>query len=494
MSPEFPQIAARIFDTPLLIDPGKARVIASAIGGRVLGRAPRVTGADQGGDGPDWDGVPGAVQPRASVLTGSVRADYESEGQALYSVRDGVAIIPVTGTLVHRGAWVGAYSGLTSYEGLSAQVAAAADDPAALGIVLEIDSPGGEVSGLSALAATIRAAAAVKPVRAIIADAALSAAYGIASAATEITIPPSGFAGSIGVITMHADMSRALDAQGVTVTVIAAGAQKADGNPYAPLPEDVRDRFHAQVLQLRDLFAAEIGRGRGARLTADKALATEAAVLIGADAVAAGLADMVAEPADAFRSFAAGLAGTSTAPTAGASAGGAPMAHRNARTPGGTKPRAPARATGTTPDPEAMDAPEDEAMEIDTPPEDAPESEDESEDDAQPEAMDAPEDEAMEDDPAPAAAAAERRRIAAIMDAPEARGRDALARHLALKTATAPADARKIMAAAAADHAGSNSLARRMSGRDAPAPRAGQQGSGVLSLADRYKLKQQKGA
>ena len=145
---------------------------------------------------------------------------------------DGITVIEIAGTLVHRGAWIGQSSGLTSYEGIAAQLQAAIADPAIRGIALDIDSFGGEVAGAFDLADRIRAARAQKPVQAFVADHALSAAYVLASQADRITLPRTGAVGSIGVVAMHSDMSGALDQKGIAVTLIHAGARKVDANPY----------------------------------------------------------------------------------------------------------------------------------------------------------------------------------------------------------------------------------------------------------------------
>lgn len=133
--------------------------------------------------------------------------------------------------------WIGQSSGLTSYEGLATQIDAAVHDPSIRGIALEIDSFGGEVAGAFDLADHVRAARDTKPVHAFLAEHALSAGYALASQATRITLPRTGAAGSIGVITMHTDMSGMLAQKGVAVTLIHAGAQKADGNPVPPCPK-----------------------------------------------------------------------------------------------------------------------------------------------------------------------------------------------------------------------------------------------------------------
>lgn len=297
------QIAQRAFDTPLMIAPAKALGFLSGLGPRITGQEIRFDAVGNA----EHDLSAARQTARASLIGGDLVGRHGDDADAPFPVIDGVAVIAIAGTLVHRGAWIGQSSGLTSYEGLAAQIDAAASDPAIRGIALEIDSFGGEVAGAFDLADRIRAARDAKPVHAFLAEHALSAGYALASQATRITLPRTGAAGSIGVVTMHTDMSGMLAQKGVAVTLIHAGAQKADGNPYAALPEGIRDRLQAELEDLRILFAETVAAGRGARMTMEAALATEAAIFRGAAALKAGLADAVADPRAAFRAFADSL-------------------------------------------------------------------------------------------------------------------------------------------------------------------------------------------
>ena len=99
--------------------------------------------------------------------------------------------------------------------------------------------------------------------------------------------------------------------------MIHSGAHKVDGNPYTPLPDLVRARIQAEIDGIRTLFTETVAAGRCRRLTAGAALATEAECFRGAEAVAAGLADEVSDPASAFAAFAAAMNGRSTVRSAG---------------------------------------------------------------------------------------------------------------------------------------------------------------------------------
>ena len=300
------QIAQRAFNTPLMVDPAKALAFLTGLGPRITGREITFHGIDAGAA----DHAAAALPARASIFGNDLAQRHQRNGAQPFALVDGIAVIEIAGTLVHRGAWIGQSSGLTSYEGIAAQLQAAVGDPGVRGIALDIDSFGGEVAGAFDLADRIRAARSQKPIHAFVAEHALSAGYVLASQADRIILPRTGAVGSIGVVALHTDMSGALTQKGIAVTLIHAGAHKIDANPYQPLPEAVHDQMQRELEVVRFLFAETVAAGRGERLTQAAALATEAAVLRGSDAVAAGLADDVADPVTAFRAFAAAPRGS----------------------------------------------------------------------------------------------------------------------------------------------------------------------------------------
>lgn len=275
-------VAHRVFNTPLMIEPTRGRLIAAFINDRI-------TGKDQ----------------RAGILSDEL--EVSASKSPSYKVVEKIAVITISGTLVHRGAWIGANCGLTSYQGISAQIEEALSDPYVRGIALELDTGGGEVSGAFDLADQIRAARSQKPVWAFVAEHAYSAGYIIASQADRIIVPRTGGVGSIGAVVMHADYSRALEEDGVNITLIHSGTHKVDGNPYEPLPEDVQSKIQAELDAVRQLFADTVALGRDGKLTADQALATEAQTYSAQQAVDLGLADEVSDIRSAFERFAASV-------------------------------------------------------------------------------------------------------------------------------------------------------------------------------------------
>lgn len=291
------RIAARAFNTPLLVEPSKAMAFLSGLGPRILGRRVELA------DGEDMlDGI-AHLPARTSILAGGLTERLRQHGDAPYPVVDGIAVIEIAGVLIHRGGWIGQSSGQTSYEGIAAQIEAAASDPAVRGLALEIDSFGGEVAGVFDLADRIRAIRGSKPVWAFVAEHAFSAGYALASQADRILLPRTGALGSIGVVVLHADLSSQLDQDGVRVTLIHSGRHKVDGNPYQPLPEGVQDDIQREIDVLRFLFAETVAAGRSGQLSQEAALATEAATFRGTEAVAAGLADEVTDLKRGFAAF-----------------------------------------------------------------------------------------------------------------------------------------------------------------------------------------------
>jgi signal peptide peptidase SppA len=316
-----PEIARRAFNAPLLVDPAKAQAFLVGFGARILGGQIVLPVVDV----PQERAERAArVGPRLSIIGGDVAARRRRDGQSLYPVRDGIAIIEATGTMVHRGAWLGNSSGETSYEGLAAQFEAVAADASVRGVAIEIDTFGGQAAGAFDLADLIRSVREVKPVWAFVAESALSAGYIIASQADRIVLPRTGEVGSIGVVAMHVDYSERLAEDGIAVTLIHAGAHKVDGNPFEPLPDPVREEMQAECARLRGIFAETVAAGRGRRMSAEAALATEARVYCGQAAVEAGLADEVSDLRSAFAAFAAKVNGRATTiPFTGAAASGA---------------------------------------------------------------------------------------------------------------------------------------------------------------------------
>ena len=229
-------------------------------------------------------------------------------GRQGYTVTEGgIAVVPVLGPLVTRGDWLTTLLGATEYGAVADALTAAADDSAVRGILLEVDSPGGEVGGLFDLVETIGAVKqqAGKPLWAVAAESALSAAYAIASVADRLYVTRTGEVGSVGVVAVHIDESASDAMAGLKWTLIHAGARKTDGNPHEPLSPRATADIQTDVDALYDELVTAVAANRG--LSAETVRATEAAIYRGDRAVKAGLADRVGTVAQAIADLEATL-------------------------------------------------------------------------------------------------------------------------------------------------------------------------------------------
>jgi signal peptide peptidase SppA len=282
----YPHIASRVFDTPLLIEHSKLVAILHVLGPRLGFDAPVIDV-----DAPctaDLAKTAGDPWRPLDMLVKASRLERRDEG---HYVADGVAVIPIVGTLVQRADWMDAMSGMVGYGQIERMFVSALDDPQVKEILLEIDSPGGEVAGAFDMADRMYEARGQKPMTAIATELAASAAYLIASAADEIVVPRTGTVGSIGVVATHVDYSKALDKRGIAVTFVYAGEKKVDGNPFEPLPAAVRAEWQAEIEEVYGIFVSTVARNRG--LEEDWVRKTEAGMFMGRKAVDVGLANRV---------------------------------------------------------------------------------------------------------------------------------------------------------------------------------------------------------
>ena len=180
----------------------------------------------------------------------------------------------------------------SDYSAIRADLKRALADPSVKTIDLFIDSPGGSVLGLPETADAIHAANRQKPVRAFVTGIAASAAYWLASQASTVSLTPSGEVGSVGVLDLHADISKALDVAGVKITAVTAGEHKTERAPFNALSDDAKAHMQTEVNRWYADFLSAIRRGRGARVSADSNFGAGRMLSSGA-ALAAGMVDFV---------------------------------------------------------------------------------------------------------------------------------------------------------------------------------------------------------
>jgi signal peptide peptidase SppA len=205
---------------------------------------------------------------------------------------DGVAIIPIHGMLTKSASFFSSFMEMTSYDDIEDAIGVALEDPEVKSILLDVDSPGGEVSGLFDLVDFIYESRETKPIYAIANDYAFSVAYAIASAASKIFVNRTSGVGSIGVIASHVDVSEFDKKEGIKYTTIFAGDKKNDLSPHEPISNEAIFDLQKEVDRLYGMFVATVARNRNVSIAQIKA--TQAALYYGADALSLGLADEVA--------------------------------------------------------------------------------------------------------------------------------------------------------------------------------------------------------
>ena len=240
-------------------------------------------------------GEPASEETRFQVNTDRVLRDTRKQ-MAAASTGTGIAVLPLYGVVTQRGNMVDDISGpgSTSTQQFTSVLRQMLADDTVGQILIDIDSPGGSVYGVSELASEIVKARAQKPVIAVANSLAASAAYWIGCSASEFYVTPGGEVGSIGVWQAHFDYSKALEEEGVKPTLISAGKFKVEGNPYVPLDKQAQAFMQSRVDDYYNAFIEAVAQGRGVSASEVRSGMGEGRVL-GADAaLAAGMVDGIA--------------------------------------------------------------------------------------------------------------------------------------------------------------------------------------------------------
>jgi signal peptide peptidase SppA len=214
-----------------------------------------------------------------------------------------IGILPIQGVIGERMNMLDDFSGGTSTELIAKQFRAMLNDPAIQAIVLDINSPGGVARSVQELAQEIVAARGIKPIVAQVNTLAASAAYWIAAAADEIVVTPSGTAGSIGVYTVHEDISKMMEMDGIKETLIYAGEFKVLGNPLEPLSDQAKSVLQERVDGLYAAFVRSVASGRGVSLTHVNEQFGQGLMFGAEDLIKRGMADKIASMSETLARF-----------------------------------------------------------------------------------------------------------------------------------------------------------------------------------------------
>ena len=231
--------------------------------------------------------------PEASLTQETVPVNDDVRAYRMHA--GDIAEISISGVLVHSAA---GFEDEMTYDEIVSSALMAAADPGVKAIVLHVASPGGEVDGCFEAADRLFALRGSKPIVAILDPFAYSAAFALASAADAICVPKTGGSGSVGVVSVHLEMSKMLEEAGIGLTVVQFGDRKTERGPFGPLSAAAKGRIQDDVDVLGEMFVDLVARNRG--MTPAQVRSTEAGVYMGAAGVEVGFADAVYDPQEAF--------------------------------------------------------------------------------------------------------------------------------------------------------------------------------------------------
>lgn len=217
----------------------------------------------------------------------------------------GVAVLPLRGVIANRMNLMSDISGGTSSEGFGRMFDAAVADSQVKAIVIDVDSPGGVVSGTDELSTKIFNARGRKPIIAHVNATAASAAYWITTGADEMVLNPSAEVGSIGVMGVHDDVSAALEKAGVKRTLMKAGKYKAEMAPFLPISEEAIAHQQGRIEAYHDQFVRAVARNRNVALATVRDSFGQGRMVMAAEAVSLGMADSIATLEETLARFGA---------------------------------------------------------------------------------------------------------------------------------------------------------------------------------------------
>lgn len=239
-----------------------------------------------------------------------IEARISPQTAAAVARREGaVAIVPLRGIISPRASAVPNSStggGLTA-EGFIRSVEAVAQDDGVKAIIIDADTPGGNVLNVDEASAAVAAVRGVKPIVVQVTGSLASAGYWIGASADEIVMSPSSQAGAIGVRTAYDDVTERLAKEGVAREILSAGKFKGEGL-LGPLSDETRAYMQGRLDEYYGMFVDRVAKGRGVASAAVRDGFGQGRVLGAAGAVREGMADRIATMNETLARFGAGPA------------------------------------------------------------------------------------------------------------------------------------------------------------------------------------------
>lgn len=290
----FARVSTRLFNAPLMLRPEKAEMLCAALVDRLgIAKLDRI------------DGTSLAAAQLRQQASDWMDDEPATPARRQYTVEQRVARVSIDGTLVHKLGGVSPWSGMVGYDCLEKIIADAQSNREVGAVLLDIDSPGGEVAGCFEFArklARMGARGGGKPIVAFANEMACSAAYAIAASCDAVMTTQTGQVGSIGVWTMLVDMTKGMGKNGIDVTIVRAGERKARGGPYEVADKATFSKLQSWVDETWGIFIDHVAEYRPVSAQAVRDMQGD--WYTGSDAVGFGLVDAVDSPEAIFEAVA----------------------------------------------------------------------------------------------------------------------------------------------------------------------------------------------
>lgn len=248
--------------------------------------------------------------------------------KAIRAVKGKVGILPIWGPVQQRMSSELMKAGGTSMDFVSRAFDKLMNDPQIGAIVLHVDSPGGQSFGVEETATKIYNARGTKPIYSIADSVAASAAYWLATSADTLICTPGGIVGSVGVYVMHIDQSKALEMEGVKVTMVSAGKYKTELSPFGPLSAEAIDNQQKYVDVLHDKFVNALKRNRNTTVDHVRTNYGQGRTMMAGDALANGMCDRIMSMEELMSRLTGGASNSIAMPSAMAQMDAIKLRHR----------------------------------------------------------------------------------------------------------------------------------------------------------------------
>ncbi len=242
-----------------------------------------------------WDMVLHAQQMvDEGIKAGRFSASSASDFPPIYQIQDGQAIVNIDGATVDGSAGFMRYFGVLGYDEIGQALIDVAMNPDVKSILMNINSPGGDVAGIVDMSKLIGQIGALKPMAGYTGKMMASAGYWMGSSIPgPVNAGPTAIIGSIGVLRVHSERSQQLTNDGVKTTIMRAGEHKALANPIEPLTEAAKAEIQQQLDDVHVMFKTTVAKNRP-NMSADQlAEATTGKTYLGRRAVTSGLVDKI---------------------------------------------------------------------------------------------------------------------------------------------------------------------------------------------------------